>query len=309
MSMINMEQDFKQEVQELKTTIDTLSNNIEQKFSILNEVLSSSFGQISQQITNLSGQQSSIITMSETNVNNDYKSNLSKPQQISKIPNEYFIDYLYIDKKQYSSWLENLRRYNKEMAECRQKQQIQTFCQSANTIIDSAIKVLFKEEYNSLCEINTEFIEAYERVKNQKEKKGWKIIEICVNTNSTIQSKDFKNVKNKYYISWQAIEELNNRDFNSCLEIFFETIKKNFLNNLNPKDNLKENFFLIKNMHQLRNLKTHGSKDDLKTQLNEKGSYIERLYYDSDNYKKITEVVSWFVKEVYQRIEKLKKYN
>jgi hypothetical protein len=307
--MINMEQDLKQEVQDLKTTIDTLSNNIDQKFSTLNEVLSYGFGQISQQITNLSGQQSSIIATSETNVNNNNNNNLSTSQEVSKIPNEYLINYPYIDEKKYSSWLANLRRYSKEMAECRQKQQIQTFCQSANTIIDSAIKVLFEEEYNSLCEINTEFIEAYERVKNQKDKKGWKIIEICVNTHSTIQSTDFKNVKNKYYISWQAIKELTNRDFNSCLEIFFETIKKNFLNNLNTKDNLKENFFLIKNTHQLRNLKSHGSKDDLKTQLNEKGYHIERLYYDSDNYKKITEVVSWFVEEVYNRIEKLKKYN
>ncbi|MEA5616907.1 hypothetical protein VB711_03490 [Cronbergia sp. UHCC 0137] len=295
-----MEQDLKQEVQEIKISIDKLSNNIGQQFSSLNENLYINFEQISKQISNLSAQASLMSETPEINLAAAHQDSLQQPQKQTKIPNEYFIQYPYIDITKHSSWLESLKKYSKDMAECRHKKKITNFCKSANETLESAIELLFKEEYKCLSESNKTFLEAYQRVKNSINKMGWEFTEIYLNNNDKIESKDFKLIDDKY-ISWKSIEQIRRSNFNASVEIFFEILKPNFMNS----QHLKEKFYLIKHLHQLRNLDAHGSASNIKLKVNELNHYAKCLYSSTDNYTNITEVVSWFVKEVYNRFNKI----
>ncbi len=105
------------------------------------------------------------------------------------------------------------------------------------------------------------------------------------------------------YISWENIEKIRKKDFNHALDIFFEILKPNFM----KSPHLKDKYFLIKGVHTLRNLVSHGSSNNIDSELAHcKNRYAKTLYYDTDNYTKIKEVVSWFVQEAYKRINKLK---
>jgi hypothetical protein len=297
MTKYDMEQDLKQEVQELKISIDKLSNDIAQQFSSLNENLCINFEQISKEISNLSAQPSLISETSEINLVPAHQDSLPKPQKQTKIPEEYFINYSYIVTK-YLSWVESLKKYSAAMAKCRHEEQIANFCFSANKTLESAIEVLFKQEYNCLSENNKTLLEAYQRVKNTRKKKGWEITEICLNNNSKIESKDFKLIDDKY-ISWECIQKIRTSDFNGTVEIFFEILTPNFM----TTPHLKEKFYLIKNIHKLRNLDAHGSQN-LAAQIDSLDPFAKTLY-DSKDYTKIKDLVSWFVKEVYNRLNKI----
>ncbi|UUO15944.1 hypothetical protein [Dolichospermum heterosporum] len=297
MTKCDMEQDLKQEVQELKISIDKLSNDISQQFNSLTENLCINFEQISKQITNLSSQPSLSNKILETNLENNHQDSLEEPKK--EIPREYYINYSYIDPDKYPSFLEDLEKHNKDMAECRHKENIEKFCFSANKTLESAIEVIFDVEYKFLGENNKTFLEAYQRVKTFYSNKGWEITEICLNlNNSNIESKHFKPIDDKY-ISWEYIEEIRRRNFNTSVEIFFEILKPNFMNSLH----LREKFYLIKNIHNLRNLDAHGSSN-LPLQIHTLKDSAKKLY-NSKDYTKIKEVVYWFVKEVYDRLNKI----
>jgi hypothetical protein len=297
MTKCDMEHDLKQEVQELKISIDKLSNDISQQFNSLTENLCINFEQISKQITNLSSQPSLSHKILETNLENNHQDNLEKSKK--EIPREYYIDYSYIDTAKYPSFLENLEKHNKDMAECREKENIENFCFSANKTLESAIEVIFDVEYKYLSENHKTFLEAYQRVKTFYSNKGWEIKEICLNlNNSKIESKHFKPIDDKY-ISWEYIEEIRRRNFNTSVEIFFEILKPNFMNS----SHLREKFYLIKNIHNLRNLDAHGSSN-LPLQIDTLKDSAKKLY-NSKDYTKIKEVVYWFVKEVYDRLNKI----
>ena len=66
---------------------------------------------------------------------------------------------------------------------------------------------------------------------------------------------------------------------------------------------LREKFYLIKNIHNLRNLDAHGSSN-LPLQIHTLKDSAKKLY-NSKDYTKIKEVVYWFVKEVYDRLNKI----
>lgn len=292
-----MEHDLKQEVQELKISIDKLSNDISQQFNSLSENLCISFEQISKQITNSSSQPSLSHKILETDLENNHQDSLQKPKK--EIPREYYIDYSYIDPAKYPLFLKDLEKHNKSMAECRHKENIENFCLSANKTLESAIEVIFDVEYKCLNENNKTFLEAYQRVKTFYSNKGWEITEIFLNlNNSNIESKHFKPVDDKY-ISWEYIEEIRRRNFNTSVEIFFEILKPNFMNS----SHLREKFYLIKNIHNLRNLDAHGSPN-LPSQIDALKDSAKKLY-NSKDYTKIKEVVYWFVKEVYDRLNKI----
>jgi len=204
-----MEQDLKQEVQELKTSIDKLSNDMSQQFSSLTENLCISFEQISKQITNLSSQPSLNHKILETNLENNHQDSLQKPKK--EIPREYYIDYSYIDPDKYPSFLENLEKHNKDMAECRDKKNITKFCVSVRNTLECSLSLLFSEEFKFVNENNKIFLEAYDRVKNfhdSKENKNYDFPNIYIdNLEIKINAVDYKKVGN-YYISWKKLEEI-----------------------------------------------------------------------------------------------------
>lgn len=305
MNQSDMEQDLTQEVEILKISIETLSKNIDENFNALNKNLSLGFEQITKQIINLSNQ--GVLdneVVNDIRVNNDQVS-LSVPKKPLKTPDEYLIDYPYIDEIQYSDWVRNLKNYSKDMAESRKKKNIPNFCKSANDILESAIEVLFQEEFNYLSESNKKFLEAYERSKEDRIKRGWDFTEICIKNSSKIESKDFKKLDDKY-ISWNSIEKICNRDFNHSLDIFFEILIPNFMNT----PHLRKKYFLIKGVHILRSFVSHGTSSNLYSKLEDKkNNHAKSLYYDRDNYTNIKEVVSWFVQEAYKRINELKTTN
>ncbi|MCC5653518.1 hypothetical protein LC609_27740 [Nostoc sp. XA013] len=299
-----MDEELKQEIQDLKSTISLLSNEINSQFIRLNDSFSININQLSEQIYKLSETQA-LTNKSIDNITvNTYKENFPESQKYSKIPDEYYIDYSYITDKNYSSWVDNLKRYSKDMAECRDKKQITNFCQSARNTLESAIEVLFDEEYKYINENNKVFLEAYNRVKSSYDKRdntNWDLPQIClVVANFGIKSENLKKIDGKY-VSREYIEKIRRESLPASVQIFFEIIKPNYM----KMQHLKETFFIIKNMNKLRNLKTHGSKSDLDSQLNELGHYAKQLYYSSENFETIQKAISWFVQEIYKRVRKI----
>ncbi|MEH2191297.1 MAG: hypothetical protein V7K98_01330 [Nostoc sp.] len=299
-----MDEELKQEVQDLKSSISLLSNEINHQFTRLNDNFSSNINQLSEQIYKLAETQA-LTNKSIDNITvNTYKENFPKAQKQSKIPDEYYIDYSYITDANYSSWLDNLKKYSKDMAECRDKNQITPFCQSARNTLESAIEVLFDEEYKCINENNKAFLEAYNRVKSSYDKRknaDWDLPQICVNLpTSAIKSENLKKV-DSIYVDRKNIEKIRKQSLPASVQIFFEIIKPNYM----ETQHLKETFLTIMNMNKLRNLKTHGSKSDLDSQLNQLGHYAKQLYDSSENFETIQKVISWFVREIYKRVCKI----
>ena len=296
-----MDEELKREIQDLKSNIYLLSNEINCQFIRLNENFSSNINQLSEQIYKLSETQA-LTNKSIDNITiNTDKENLQKTQKQSKIPDEYYIDYSYITDTNYSSWVDNLKKYSKDMAECRDKKQITTFCESARNTLESAIEVLFYEEYRYINENNKSFLEAYNRVKSSYDKRknsNWDLPQICVTVpNSAIKSENLKNIDG-IYVDRKNIEKIRRQSLPASVQIFFEIIKPNYM----ETRHLKENFLTIMNMNKLRALKTHGSKSDLDSQLNELGHYAKKLYDSNENFETIQKVISWFVQEIYKRV-------
>lgn len=304
MNKYDMEQDLKQEVQELKISIDILTKDIGQQFSTLNENLSINFEQISKQITNLSSQPSLSNETFETNLVNNHQDSLQKHQKNSKIPNEYYIDYSYIKDVCYLSWVENLRQYSKDMAECRQKDNIVNFCVSARKTLESAIEVFFEQEYKYLSAENKIFLDAYDRVRisyDGRQNTNYNLPQIYIQKSEfLIESEHLKKICGKY-ISWNEIEKIRKTSLPASVTIFLEIIQTNFRKNANLRD--KYNTILY--MNNLRSLDTHGSKLDLKSQLNKFGNPTKVLYYSNENFVIIQKVISWFVHDIYKRILKI----
>lgn len=299
-----MDEELKQEIQEIKNSIYLLNTEINNQFIRLNDTFYSNINQLSDQIYKLS-QTQALTNKSIDNITaNTYTENLQETQKQSKIPNEYYIDYSYITDINYSSWVDNLKKYSKDMAECRYKKQITTFCQSARNTLESAIEVLFEEEYKYINKNNKVFLEAFNRVKFSYDKRGnskWDLPQICITVkNSAIKSENLKKIDN-IYIDKNSLEKIRRESLPASVQIFFEIIKPNFM----ETQHLKENFLTIKNMNKLRGLNTHGSKSDLDSKLDELGYYTKQLYYSNENFETIQKVISWFVEEIYKRVCKI----
>ncbi|MDH6089510.1 mediator of RNA polymerase II transcription subunit 8 family protein [Umezakia ovalisporum] len=308
MDKYDMQEDVIQEVKELKNSIDILSNKLETEFITLNEKLLSGFQQISNQIVNLSSQRVVANENLDHILVNNEQDGLHKPQKQSTIPEGYWIDYSYIDKTQYDDWVNNLDKYNKSMAETQHYKKILNFCLSAIKTLESAIKILFEKEYDCLSESNKEFLEAYDRYKKTYEEKQWKYTKIYLeNKTNDLEQADYKYIhwEDKYIISWDSLEKNMNFNFNFSLEISFEIFNPGFMS---TKD-WKHKFLLIKNAHRLRHIECHGDRFKDEKRLKKEKWYVQQLYHDPNNYTDIQNVVSWFVQEVYNRIDKISHRN
>ncbi|MBD2507860.1 hypothetical protein H6G91_11320 [Nostoc muscorum FACHB-395] len=304
-----MEQDFKQEIQELKSSINVLSTEISQQFRTINENFSINIKQISDQIANLSEIQVLSNKVVENYLISTSQEILQKPKRQINIPNEYFIDYSFIDSVRYPALLENLQKDSKDMAECRHKKQITTFCESARKTLDSSIAVLFAEEFKFLHENNRTFLEAYGRVKifqDNKENKNYEFPNIYISNTGQINAEGYKKVGNNY-ISWKKIEEIHKMNLPASVRIFFEMIKPNFYDN--SALHLRKKYLTIIDINQLRKLECHGSKDSLKEQIDKLHNRTKQLFSSEDNFSHIQELIFWFVKEVYNRLDKLSTQN
>ena len=167
--------------------------------------------------------------------------------------------------------------------------------------LESAIEVLFDEEYKYINGNNKSFLEAYNRVKlsyDKRKNSNWDLPQICVTVpNSAIKSENLKNIDG-IYVDRKNIEKIRRQSLPASVQIFFEIIKPNYM----KTQHLKENFLTIMNMNKLRALKTHGSKSDLDSQLNQLGYYAKKLYDSNENFETIQKVISWFVQEIYKRV-------
>jgi hypothetical protein len=308
MDKYDMQEDVTQEVKELKNSIDILSNKLETEFITLNEKLLSGFQQISNQIVNLSCQRVVATKNLDHILVNNEQDGLHKPQKQSKIPEKYWIDYSYIDKTQYDDWVNNLNKYNRSMAESRHYKKIPNFCLSAIQSLESAIKILFEKEYHCISESNKAFLEAYDRCKKTYENEGWKYTKIYLgNKTNDFKEQGYKHIQweDKYIIPWEKLEKDMNFNFNFHIEISFEIFNPGFMST----EDWKDKFYLIKSAHRLRHIDGHGDPRKDEKRLEKEKWYVKKLYHDPDNYTKIQNVVSWFVQEVYKRIDKISHQN
>ncbi|MEH2260492.1 hypothetical protein [Nostoc sp.] len=304
-----MQEEVKQEIQGLKGSIELLSNEINHQFIKLNENFSNSVNKLSDQIAHLSEIQilsnkdtDSIIVKSNEEV-------LEKTQVQSNIPDDYFIDYSYIKDKSYLSWVGNLNKYSKSMAECRHqdsnKDQIPNFCQSARKTIESAIIFLFEQEYKYISENNTAFLDAYQRVKKFYDKPGKSdyFADIYIYNQGTITANHIKK-SGENYIDFKKIEEIYKKSLPAAARIVFELIRQDFYD-ASGFPHLRQNYLTIINMNQLRQIQCHGSKDTIEVQLNKISKPAQNLFYSETNFSIIKNSISWFVEEVYNRLSKI----
>jgi hypothetical protein len=305
MTKCDMEHDLKQEVQELKISIDKLSNDISQQFNSLTENLCINFEQISKQITNLSSQPSLSHKILETNLENNHQDSLEKPKK--EIPREYYIDYSYIDTDKYPLFLENLEKHNKDMAECRDKKQITPFCESVRKTLECSLSLLFSEEFNFVGENNKTFLEAYDRVKtfyDRKINQNYEFPNIYIeNSKILIDAVNYKKIGN-YYISWNKLEEIYKMNLPASVRILFEIIKPGFYE-ASSFPHLRRNYLTIIDINQLRKIEAHGSNNSFEEQINNLHERTKKLFYSPDNFSTIKNLLSWFVKEVYDRLNKI----
>ncbi len=304
-----MEQDLKEEIQELKSSINLLSTEISQQFRIFNENFAICIKQISDQIADLSEIQVLNNKVVENYLISTSQDISQQPKKQIKIPDEYFIDYSFIDSARYPALLENLQKDSKDMAECTHKKQITTFCESARKTLESSIAVLFAEEFKFIHENNKKFLESYDRVKifqDNKEHRSYQFPSIYLSNTGQINAEGYRKFGNSY-ISWQKIEEIYKMNLPASVRIFFEMIKLNFYDT-SPL-HLRKKYLTIIDINQLRKLECHGSKDFLKEQIDKLHNRTKKLFSSEDNFSDIQELVSWFVKEVYNRLEKLSNQN
>lgn len=304
-----MGQDLTPEFEKIQTTINVLSNKIDTNFNRLNDNLSKNFNQINQQITHLYSSKYLSNESVDINLANNDKSIFQKTQEKSAIPDEYFIDYSYIDSFRYPEWFQNLEKENKNMAECRHhKQQIYNFCTSAHRTIESSIQWLFNIEFEYMDGQDESFLKAYDRVKNFVDTtKKYEFPNIYVSNTGKIDAEGFKKIGNNY-IDWKKLEDIYKMNFPMSVRILFEIIKPNFYNT-SVYPHLKTNYLRIIAINDIRKIPSHGSMKSDTERINNLYRNTKELLDSKEKFSQIQDVVSWFVKEVYNRLNKISNRN
>jgi hypothetical protein len=283
----------------IKTNIKELKNNI----SELNFYLSY-FQKIASSIDdNLSIIEESINKeKSNSSYNSDESDLLPKPsfQDEHKIPDEYYIDFSFIQGSQYNNWKEKLEQHSKDIAECRDKKQFLSFCFIGKQIIELSTIVFFEEEYNTISENNRRFFDAYLRVEERYRKKNWDLPKIYfpISESEKVEDESYKQLENNF-IFWNKIEEIQ-RKLPTSIEIIFEMIQPNFINHRNSQ--IRNNFFNIKNMNKIRNIYTHESKDDFQERL-KRDSHANKLYFNKNKFSLVQKSIEWFIEKIYTLLE------
>ncbi|MBX9253709.1 hypothetical protein H1Q63_07055 [Desmonostoc muscorum CCALA 125] len=304
-----MQEELKQDIQDLKGSVELLSSEINQQFIRLNENFSNSVNKLSNQIAHLSEMQVLSNKHTDSIIVKSNEGFLEKTQIQSNIPDDYLIDYSYIKDQSYLSWVVNLNKYSKSMAECRHqdsnKDQIPNFCQSARKTIESAIIFLFEQEYKYISENNTTFLDAYQRVKKFYNKPGKSdyLADIYIYNQGTITAKHIKKI-GENYIDLKKIEEIYKKSLPAAVRIVFELIRQDFYD-ASGFPHLRQNYLTIVRMNELRNIQCHGSKDPIDVQLNKISKPAQDLFYSKTNFSIIKNSISWFVEEVYNRQSKI----
>lgn len=279
------------EIKEIKRNLEDLSR-IAQEFAKLTEYFSSNICCLSTSFKKvIEASKSDFFDSSQTSNSPDPRLK-AKPQIRLK---DYLIDYSFIEKESCLVWREKLEKHNKKMAECEMKKEFPSFCQMTRMALESAVKELFKYEYNNLCSENSSFLKAYNSVKEAKDRNGWDFpnIYLSFDGEAEITEEKYKEIGNSY-ISWEQIDKLLKTDFPASVEILFwmETPNEQ---NLLKISYLRNKFKLIKIMNNVRLTNVHDSDE-------KPNSEVENLKKDPKNFSKVKEVVVWFVEKVYTRI-------
>lgn len=282
-----MDDNIKSNIKEIKNHINELNNY----FSYFQEIANSIDNTIS------------IIekSINQENSNSSHHSEkselLPKPSSQGKhqIPNDYFIDVSFIQENKYDQWKEKLEGYSKQIAECRYKKQFFSFCIIGRQMIESAITVLFEEEYKKISENNRRFFDAYLRVEERYQQKDWKLPKIYFPISENTKSEDeaYKELEN-HLILWNQIKEIQ-KILPTSIEIICEMIQPDFYN---ENSQIKTQFFNIKNMNKIRNLYIHEDKDFLEERI-EKNNHAKRLYNNQNKFSLVQKTIERFIKDVY----------
>jgi hypothetical protein len=90
----------------------------------------------------------------------------------------------------------------------------------------------------------------------------------------------------------------------ASVRILFEIIKPGFYE-ASSFPHLRRNYLTIIDINQLRKIEAHGSNNSFEEQINNLHERTKKLFYSPDNFSTIKNLLSWFVKEVYDRLNKI----
>ncbi|MGI0481702.1 hypothetical protein ACN4EE_13030 [Geminocystis sp. CENA526] len=185
------------------------------------------------------------------------------------------------------------------MAECRKYKQVQNFCNYGRKIIESAIVIFFEQECKRIKSNNSNFLNAYNQVKTFYDSNKWELPQIYVEgKNIDIKSSNYLFFED-IYVSIEAIDSILKTNFPASLDILCGTINPNFML---TKSILRTNYFIIKDMHSLRNIEDHGSSISLEERLKKLKPSARKLYYEPEIFDKLTISIKWFMQEIYKRV-------
>ncbi|MDJ0581104.1 hypothetical protein [Crocosphaera sp.] len=304
-----MDEETKQEIQELKTVIHLLCTEMTQHFSKLSEDFSLS-EELQKQLIKISDSKQSIKKEKTQNINDkninlktsDSPKVLERPNYKEATSNKIQIDYSYINSEIHHSWVKNLKEYNNHMIELAVENsgtKFINFCYYAIKSIEGSIEELFDLEFGYICSEDNKFLEAYNCVYLDYEGRNFKLPpKICVETNN-LKAEVYKKIGSKKYLDKNAIDSILKNSQQTALDIFFSMLDFKYI----KKKNLRSKYFLIKDIKQFRNIESHGTNQDVEDRIRKDVKKKSQwIYFPNPKYKEIKDVVDWFVQEIYNRI-------